>query len=242
MTQPQIGVDAGAQLPEVHRARHGVLRARLERISDGVGPAVRQKDDHRGTGEARGGRQVPHHLRQPRLLRGDGEDEKIGRLRLRPFGTGRRIGGFGDLEAAPDQESLEPVRPGSGYQTAILARLAGRVYTIERLPDLLVEAEERFRRLGLTNIETRLGDGAAGWPECAPFQGIIVTAAAPSVPTPLTEQLAPGGRLVIPIGDLASQELVILQRGPAGMVERRAGGVRFVPLISRLAFTEEPWT
>src|SRR5207244_1893995 len=69
---------------------------------------------------------------------------------------------------------------GSGYQTAILARLAGRVYTIERLPDLLVEAEERFRRLGLTNIETRLGDGAAGWPECAPFQGIIVTAAAPS--------------------------------------------------------------
>src|SRR2546425_5008628 len=132
---------------------------------------------------------------------------------------------------------------GSGYQTAILARLAsgGKVFTIERLPDLLVEAEERFRRLGLTNIETRLGDGAAGWPECAPFQGIIVTAAAPGVPTPLTEQLALGGRLVIPIGDLASQELVILQRGPAGLVERRAGGVRFVPLISRLAFTEEPW-
>src|SRR6266576_3592651 len=133
---------------------------------------------------------------------------------------------------------------GSGYQTAILAYLcaSGKVFTIERLTDLLVEAEERFRRLGLTNIETRLGDGAAGWPECAPFQGIIVTAAAPSVPTPLTDQLAPGGRLVIPIGDLASQELVIIQRGPAGLVERHAGGVRFVPLISRLAFTEEPWT
>src|SRR6266540_7007955 len=132
---------------------------------------------------------------------------------------------------------------GSGYQAAILAYLcgSGKVFTIERLPDLLVEAEERFRRLGLTNIETRLGDGAAGWPECAPFQGIIVTAAAPGVPEPLTEQLAPGGRLVIPVGDLASQELVILQRGPAGLVERRAGGVRFVPLISRLAFTEEPW-
>src|SRR5712664_984738 len=79
---------------------------------------------------------------------------------------------------------------GSGFQTAILARLAGRGYTIERLPDLLVEAEERFRRLGLTNIETRLGDGAAGWTEHAPFQGIIVTAAAPNVPTPLTDQLA----------------------------------------------------
>jgi len=66
--------------------------------------------------------------------------------------------------------------------------LARRVYTIERLPDLLVEAEERFRRLGLTNIETRLGDGASGWPERAPFQGIMVTAAAPSVPTPLTSR------------------------------------------------------
>jgi len=131
---------------------------------------------------------------------------------------------------------------GSGYQTAILAHLGARVYTIERLPDLLVEAEERFRRLGLANIETRLGDGAGGWPERAPFQGILVTAAAPAVPSPLPEQLAPGGRLVIPIGDLAAQELVILQRAPNGaLVERRAGGVRFVPLISRLAFTEGPW-
>src|SRR6266571_4420113 len=126
---------------------------------------------------------------------------------------------------------------GSGYQTAILAHLGARVYTVERLPDLLVEAEERFRRLRLTSIETRLGDGADGWPERAPFQGILVTAAAPAVP----EQLAPNGRLVIPLGDLAAQELVILERGPAGLVERRAGGVRFVPLISRLAFTEEPW-
>lgn len=133
---------------------------------------------------------------------------------------------------------------GSGYQTAILARLAngGRIFSVERLPDLLVEAEERFRRLGLTNIETRLGDGAAGWPEQAPFDGIIVAAAAPRVPEPLTEQLAPGGRLVIPVGDLASQELVILERPRNGgrLLERAAGGVRFVPLISRLAFTEEP--
>ena len=131
---------------------------------------------------------------------------------------------------------------GSGYQTAILARLAsaGTVFTVERLPDLLVEAEERFRRLGLTNIVTRLGDGAAGWAEEAPFDGIIVAAAAPHIPEPLTAQLAPGGRLVIPVGDLASQELVILER-PAtgeGLVQQQAGAVRFVPLISRLAFTE----
>jgi protein-L-isoaspartate(D-aspartate) O-methyltransferase len=128
---------------------------------------------------------------------------------------------------------------GSGYQTAILARLARQVCTVERLPDLLVEAEERFRRLGLTNIRTRLGDGAVGWPEDAPFDGILVTAAAPRVPEPLLAQLAPNGRLVIPIGDLASQELVILQRSGSGFEERSAGAVRFVPLISRLAFVEE---
>jgi len=130
---------------------------------------------------------------------------------------------------------------GSGYQTTVLAHLGARVYTIERLPDLLVEAEDRFRRLGLANIETRLGDGAGGWLERAPFDGIIVTAAAPAVPQPLTEQLTVGGRLVIPIGDLVSQELVILERTPTGLEERRAGGVRFVPLISRLAFTEGDW-
>lgn len=128
---------------------------------------------------------------------------------------------------------------GSGYQAAILAHLAGRVYTIERLPDLLVEAEERLRRLGVTNVATRLGDGAKGWVEAAPFQGIVVTAAAPRVPAPLLEQLAPGGRLAIPVGDREMQELVIYERTRHGIEQRRAGGVRFVPLISRLAFGED---
>lgn len=138
------------------------------------------------------------------------------------------------------RDRILEIGTGSGYQTAILARLAGTVFTVERLPDLLVEAEERFRRLGLTNIRTRLGDGAAGWPEEAPFDGILVTAAAPRVPDPLLAQLAPGGRLVIPLGDLASQELVIIRRTPeGGLEEQRAGGVRFVPLVSRLAFAEQ---
>lgn len=166
-----------------------------------------------------------------------------------PIGNGQTISQ--PYVVALMTERLEPRRThrileigtGSGYQTAILAYLAGNgtVYTVERLPDLLVEAEERFRRLGLTNIETRLGDGAAGWPEEAPFDGIIVAAAAPRIPEPLTAQLAPGGRLVIPVGDLASQELVILERvrSGEGLVQHHAGGVRFVPLISRLAFTEE---
>ena len=124
---------------------------------------------------------------------------------------------------------------GTGYQTAILARLAsgGRVYTIERLPDLLVEAEERFRRLGLTNIETRLGDGAHGWPDAGPFDVIVVTAAAPATPAPLLEQLAIGGRMIIPIGDRRAQDLVVYRRTVDGVQERSAGSVRFVPLISR---------
>jgi protein-L-isoaspartate(D-aspartate) O-methyltransferase len=147
-------------------------------------------------------------------------------------------------ELAPRRsDRILEIGTGSGYQTAVLSRLvpSGKIFTIERLPDLLVEAEERFRRLGLTNIETQLADGAQGWPEQAPFNGIIVAAAAPRIPGPLVVQLAPGGRLVIPIGDLLAQELVILERPPNGgaVQQRGAGGVRFVPLISRLAFTEE---
>ena len=166
-----------------------------------------------------------------------------------PIGSGQTISQ--PYVVALMTECLEPKRTdrileigtGSGYQTAILAYLSssGRVFTVERLPDLLVEAEERFRRLGLSNIETRLGDGAAGWPEAAPFDRVIVAAAAPRIPEQLTAELAPGGRLVIPVGDLSSQELVILERPASGarLVQHQAGGVRFVPLISRFAFTEE---
>ncbi len=165
-----------------------------------------------------------------------------------PIGSGQTISQ--PLIVAMMTQALAPRRgdrvlevgTGSGYQTAILAHLGARVFSVERLPDLLVEAEDRFRRLGLRNIETRLGDGAGGWPERAPFQGVIVTAAAPGVPPPLTEQLTLGGRLVIPIGDLVTQELFVIERGADGLNERRAGGVRFVPLISRLAFSDEAWT
>lgn len=129
---------------------------------------------------------------------------------------------------------------GSGYQTAILSRLVSHVFSIERLPDLLVEAEDRFRRLRLDNIDTRLGDGAQGWRDAAPFDAILVTAATPEVPPPLLAQVAPAGRLVAPIGDPNQQELVILERGPGAWRERRAGPVRFVPLVSRLAFPEDP--
>ena len=162
-----------------------------------------------------------------------------------PIGNGQTISQ--PFIVALMTDALVPRRPhrvleigtGSGYQTAVLAHLVHQVYTIERLPDLLVEAEVRFERLGLTNITTRLGDGAPGWPEAAPFDGIIVTAAAPRVPEPLLTQVTVGGRIVVPIGDQAEQELVILERQAGGWRERSEGGVRFVPLVSRLAFPAE---
>jgi len=144
------------------------------------------------------------------------------------------------LLAPGRRDRVLDVGTGSGYQTAILARLAAEVYTVERIPELLVTAEARFARLSLTNIQTRIADGALGWADAAPFDGILVAAAAPRPPAPLLGQLAPGGRLVIPIGGRAEQELTVFRRGAGGALESRtAGGVRFVPLLSPLAFDPE---
>jgi protein-L-isoaspartate(D-aspartate) O-methyltransferase len=141
------------------------------------------------------------------------------------------------LEPRRTDRILE-IGTGSGYQTAILAHLVRRVFTIERLPDLAQAARRRLAELGIVNVEYRVGDGSLGWPDAAPFDGILVTAAAPSIPAPLTAQLAPGGRIAVPVGDLALQELVVGVLGPAGLATRRAGGCRFVPLIGRHAFPE----
>lgn len=127
---------------------------------------------------------------------------------------------------------------GSGYQTAILAHLVRRVFTIERLPALAEGAQRRLADLGLDNVEFRVGDGSLGWPEAAPFDGILVTAATPGIPGPLAAQLAPGGRIAVPVGDLAIQELVVGILSPDGLVTRDAGACRFVPLIGRHAFQE----
>ena len=101
---------------------------------------------------------------------------------------------------------------GSGYQTAILAQLSEHVFTIERLPSLATGASERLRKLGYTNFSPREGDGSLGWPEQAPFDRIIVTAAAPEPPQPLLDQLADGGKMVIPIGPPLQQELTLISK------------------------------
>jgi protein-L-isoaspartate(D-aspartate) O-methyltransferase len=129
-----------------------------------------------------------------------------------------------------DRMKLLEVGTGSGYQTAILAKLCRRVYTIERFRPLLKDAEHRFQELDISNITTRHGDGNKGWPEQAPFDRIIVTAAAREVPDMLIAQLKIGGILVMPVGD-DDQALVRLRMTEAGPIQERLLPVRFVPLM-----------
>ena len=119
---------------------------------------------------------------------------------------------------------------GSGYQAAVLGELANRVYTIEIVPELAQRATMTLRTLGYTNVHVRAGDGFGGWPEEAPFDRIMVTAAPAEIPKPLLDQLAPQGRLVIPVGPQgAPQWLTIVDRTAKGVVQRRTLAVRFVP-------------
>ena len=137
------------------------------------------------------------------------------------------------LDVGERMKVLE-IGTGSGYQAAVLAKLCRRLYTIERHRELLREAEKRFAALRLDNIVTRHGDGSRGWPEQAPFDRIIVTAAAAKMPEALIEQLKPGGRMVLPLGhDLFSQRLVRVTRREDGEPEiEPLLDVRFVPLVS----------
>jgi protein-L-isoaspartate(D-aspartate) O-methyltransferase len=129
-------------------------------------------------------------------------------------------------------ESVLEIGTGSGYQAAVLAEMGAKVYTIEILPDLARAARARLADLGYRTVEVKEGNGWAGWPEKAPFDAIVVTAAAPVVPDALKAQLRDGGRLVIPVGD-DEQELRLLTRHGRAFEEKRLFPVRFVPLVDR---------
>jgi protein-L-isoaspartate(D-aspartate) O-methyltransferase len=135
-------------------------------------------------------------------------------------------------ELGPEDTVLE-IGTGCGYQAAMLAELAGRVYSVECLEELAQAARERLERLGYRNVEIRSGDGWAGWPEHAPYRAILVTAAAREVPPPLLEQLAPGGHLVLPLGrPWQPQSLVVIEQDADGATrEREVLPVAFVPLV-----------
>jgi protein-L-isoaspartate(D-aspartate) O-methyltransferase len=134
------------------------------------------------------------------------------------------------LDPEPDDKVLE-IGTGSGYQAAVLASLVGEVFTIEIVPELGERARATLERLGFTNVQTRIGDGYRGWPEEAPFDAIIVTAAADQIPPPLLEQLKAGGRMIIPVGgNSAAEQLTLIEKRADGSIaSRQVMPVRFVP-------------
>ena len=134
------------------------------------------------------------------------------------------------LELKGDENTLE-IGTGSGYQTAILAELSSRVYTIERIKSLLVNARKLLAELGYSNILFKAFDGTLGWREYAPFDAIMVTAGAPSLPGPVMDQLADNGRMIIPVGDRYTQELIKVTRKGESLEQENLGGCRFVNLI-----------
>jgi protein-L-isoaspartate(D-aspartate) O-methyltransferase len=135
------------------------------------------------------------------------------------------------LELTPNSRILE-IGAGSGYQTAVLASLAGKIFAIERIPNLAAEAQERLQKLGYHNVTLRCADGTNGWEVYAPFDGILVAAGSPDLPQPLLSQLKIGGKLVIPIGkDTKTQNLIRVTRTPTGFQTEDFGACSFVPLI-----------
>jgi protein-L-isoaspartate(D-aspartate) O-methyltransferase len=138
------------------------------------------------------------------------------------------------LEAGPADKVLE-VGTGCGYQTAVLAPLVRRLFTIERIEPLLARAKERLKELGIRNVRFRHGDGTLGWSAHAPFDGILVAAAPLTVPDALIKQLKVGGRLIVPIGPEGEQELVRFTRGDPRVERESLGPVAFVPLLGGIA-------
>ncbi|MHB8879096.1 MAG: protein-L-isoaspartate(D-aspartate) O-methyltransferase [Myxococcaceae bacterium] len=178
-------------------------------------------------------REVPRHLFVPPELSWQAyEDAPL------PIGEGQTISQpyvvalmAQALGLSPGDRVLE-VGTGSGYGAAVLSRLAAEVFTIERHEALARTAAERLGRVGYANVSVLHGDGSRGWPAHAPYQGIAVTAAGPRIPEPLLWQLAPGGRLVMPVGKEDAQQLIRVTRDPSGAFRTEdLGAVRFVPLV-----------
>lgn len=177
--------------------------------------------------------QVPRHLFVPSALAPQAYDDNPlpighGATISQPYIVGLMTQAAG---IKPGQRVLE-VGTGSGYQAAILARLTDKVYSIELIPELAQSAVERLSRLGYGHVQVKQGDGYLGWPEFAPFEAIIVTAAAPEIPTPLKEQLKDGGRLIIPVGPAyGPQYLLRLTKQGNTFQEEMLSPVAFVPLV-----------
>jgi protein-L-isoaspartate(D-aspartate) O-methyltransferase len=189
--------------------------------------------------------QVPRHLFVPEAVRHRAyEDAAL------PIGSGQTISQpytqaryLEALRLTGNERVLE-VGTGSGYQTALLAMVADQVFSVERIPALAQQARAVLQSLGLRNVSHMAGDGTLGWRPYAPYDAIIVAAGSPEIPRPLVEQLAPGGRLILPLGTRESQTMVLVTRERTGDGTRveEVSGVRFVPLIGQFGFAGDATT
>jgi protein-L-isoaspartate(D-aspartate) O-methyltransferase len=178
-------------------------------------------------------RTVPRHEFVPHDLRGEAYDDRpldigYGATISQPY----IVAAMTQLLEVQKTNRVLEIGTGSGYQSAVLAELAREVYSIEMISELARSADETLRRMGYRNVYVRQGDGYRGWPERAPFDRIILTAAPLEIPKELIDELAPGGRLVAPVGGNADQQLVVLDKSATGHVSRRIiFPVLFVPMI-----------
>ena len=183
---------------------------------------------------------LPRHLFVPEAIKSQAYNDNAlpitgGQTISQPFIVARMT----ELLELAGQEKVLEIGAGSGYQTAILANLARKVFTVERLPSLAKAAEERLRIIGVRNFSLKCADGTTGWDTYKPFDAILVAAGSPSIPEPLIEQLKVGGRLVIPIGDdQRTQTLVRVTRTASGYSTENFGPCAFVPLIGEYGWDD----
>jgi protein-L-isoaspartate(D-aspartate) O-methyltransferase len=177
---------------------------------------------------------IPRHLFVLEAMRGHSYGDHalpidLGQTISQPFIVARQT----ELLEVTNNDRVLEIGAGSGYQTAVLAEVAGQVFALERLPELARRAQELLRQLGINNATVKCFDGTYGWSEFAPYKGILVAAASPEIPKPLVEQLAVGGHLVIPIGSEKEQRLVRVTRTEDGTKTEDHGACQFVKLIGK---------
>jgi protein-L-isoaspartate(D-aspartate) O-methyltransferase len=225
MTNPNPG--AGPDNPSDARARAEMV----ERLRD----HYRIRDERVLAAMER----IPRHLFVPEALRAHAYADhalpiEFNQTISQPFIVAKQTE---LLEVTKDDRVLE-IGAGSGYQTAVLAAVAGQVFALERIPELARDAQNRLRELGIYNATIKCFDGTYGWNEFAPYRGILVAAAAPDIPQPLVDQLAIGGHLVIPVGTEKEQRLIRVTRTADGMAPEDFGACQFVKLIGRHGWEE----
>ena len=179
-------------------------------------------------------RKVPRHLFVPEGSRGQAyEDHPLGIGHGQTISQPYIVAFMTEAARLRGGQTVLEIGTGSGYQAAVLSQIAARVFTIEIVAPLAETSAALLKRLGYANVSVRAGDGYLGWPEAAPFDAILVTAAAPKIPAPLKEQLKDGGRLVLPVGD-DWQELIVVTRRGERFEENRLLAVRFVPMTGKV--------